>query len=87
MSASDLPIPLLVFCAIVILYLINCIKILREYERAVIFRLGRAAPRAKGPGIILSSARFDRWSVSRCARKCWKSRRRTSSPATTSPSR
>ena len=42
MSASDLPIPLLVFCAIVILYLINCIKILREYERAVIFTPGRA---------------------------------------------
>ncbi|MFZ0302476.1 MAG: slipin family protein [Terracidiphilus sp.] len=52
MSASDLPIPLLVFCAIVILYLINCIKILREYERAVIFTLGRLRPEPKGPGII-----------------------------------
>ncbi len=52
MSASDLPIPLLVFCAIVLLYLINCIKILREYERAVIFTLGRLRPEPKGPGII-----------------------------------
>jgi len=50
---SDLPIPALIFIAIVILYLLNSIKILREYERAVIFRLGRALPEPKGPGIIL----------------------------------
>jgi regulator of protease activity HflC (stomatin/prohibitin superfamily) len=45
-------IPILVFLAIVVLYLLNCIKILREYERAVIFRLGRIQLPAKGPGII-----------------------------------
>ncbi|HTV16503.1 MAG TPA: slipin family protein [Acidobacteriaceae bacterium] len=45
-------VPILVFLAIVILYLLNCIKILREYERAVIFRLGRIQLPAKGPGII-----------------------------------
>src|SRR5271166_5577600 len=45
--------PILVFIAIVVLYLINSIKILRDYERAVIFRLGRALPVPKGPGIIL----------------------------------
>jgi regulator of protease activity HflC (stomatin/prohibitin superfamily) len=50
---SDLPIPILVVVAIVVLYLINSIKILREYERGVIFRLGRALPVPKGPGIIL----------------------------------
>ena len=53
MSASDLPLPTLIFVAIVVLYLLNSIKILREYERAVIFRLGRALPAPKGPGIIL----------------------------------
>src|SRR5579859_1096255 len=53
MPVSDLPIPLLIFIAIIILYLLNSIKILREYERAVIFRLGRALPEPKGPGIIL----------------------------------
>ena len=53
MSAGDLPVPALIFIAIVILYLLNSIKILREYERAVIFRLGRALPEPKGPGIIL----------------------------------
>ena len=45
-------IPILVVLAIVALYLLNCIKILREYERAVIFRLGRIQLPAKGPGII-----------------------------------
>ncbi len=50
---SELPIPILVVVAIVVLYLINSIKILREYERGVIFRLGRALPVPKGPGIIL----------------------------------
>ena len=53
MSASDLPLPTLIFIAIVVLYLLNSIKILREYERAVIFRLGRVLPAPKGPGIIL----------------------------------
>jgi len=50
MSAGDLPIPVLIFIAIVILYLLNSIKILREYERGVIFRLGRILPEPKGPG-------------------------------------
>src|SRR5450631_4681951 len=44
---------LLIIAAIVVLYLLNSIKILREYERGVIFRLGRALPTPKGPGIIL----------------------------------
>ena len=50
---AELPIPLLVLVGIVVLYLLNSIKILRDYERAVIFRLGRALPTPKGPGIIL----------------------------------
>jgi regulator of protease activity HflC (stomatin/prohibitin superfamily) len=33
--------PLLFAVVIVVLYLANCINILKEYERAVIFRLGR----------------------------------------------
>lgn len=45
-------IPVIVI-AIVILYLLNAIKILREYERGVIFRLGRVLAKAKGPGLIL----------------------------------
>ena len=45
-------IPILVIVAIVVLYLLNCIKILREYERGVIFRLGRIQLPPKGPGLI-----------------------------------
>jgi regulator of protease activity HflC (stomatin/prohibitin superfamily) len=55
----DASIPILIFVAIVVLYLINSIKILREYERGVIFRLGRALPTPKGPGIILVFRPFD----------------------------
>jgi len=45
---------------IVIIYLLSSIKILREYERGVIFRLGRVLPRPKGPGLILVFAPIDR---------------------------
>jgi regulator of protease activity HflC (stomatin/prohibitin superfamily) len=45
--------PILIVVVIVVLYLFNSIKILREYERGVIFRLGRALASPKGPGIIL----------------------------------
>jgi regulator of protease activity HflC (stomatin/prohibitin superfamily) len=44
--------PALVAAAIVVLYVISCIHILREYERGVIFRLGKLRPKPKGPGII-----------------------------------
>jgi len=45
---------------IVVLYLLSSIKILREYERGVIFRLGRVLSQPKGPGIILVFAPIDR---------------------------
>jgi len=45
---------------VVIIYLLSSIKILREYERGVIFRLGRVLHEAKGPGLILVFAPFDR---------------------------
>lgn len=44
----------------VILYLISSIKILAEYERGVIFRLGRVLSQPKGPGVILVFAPIDR---------------------------
>ena len=49
-----------VIVLIVVLYLISSIKILAEYERGVIFRLGRILPRAKGPGVILVFKPIDR---------------------------
>ena len=42
----------IVAVAIILIYLLSVINILREYERGVIFRLGRLLPEAKGPGII-----------------------------------
>ena len=42
-----------VVAIIVGIYLLSSIKILREYERGVIFRLGRMLSTPKGPGIIL----------------------------------
>src|ERR1700723_772175 len=53
MSIGDMSIPTLIVIAIIVLYLLNSIKILREYERGVIFRLGRVLGAPKGPGIIL----------------------------------
>ena len=52
--------PLLIFLMVVALYLANSIKILNEYERGVIFRLGKLLPQSKGPGIILVFAPIDR---------------------------
>ena len=46
-------IPIIAALVIIFLYCINCIKILREYERCVIFSLGRLQEDAKGPGLIL----------------------------------
>src|SRR5215470_5983111 len=43
----------IVVVIILVLYILSSIKILAEYERGVIFRLGRLLPEAKGPGVIL----------------------------------
>ena len=45
---------------IVALWLVSSIKILNEYERAVVFRLGRLLDRAKGPGIAFVFFPIDR---------------------------
>lgn len=43
-----------------VIYLLNAIKILREYERGVIFRLGRVLAKPKGPGLIFVFPPIDR---------------------------
>src|ERR1700757_451314 len=50
----------LLIILIVVIYMVSSIKILPEYERGVVFRLGRVLPRPKGPGIILVFAPIDR---------------------------
>ena len=52
--------PMLIVVVIVAFYLLTSIKILNEYERGVIFRLGKLLDRPKGPGIILVFAPIDR---------------------------
>ena len=49
----------LIVVLIIAFYLMNSIKILKEYERAVIFRLGRMLNASKGPGVILVFRPFD----------------------------
>ena len=49
---GSLPIPLLVVVVLVVMFLASAIKVLNEYERAVIFRLGRIRD-VKGPGLII----------------------------------
>jgi len=38
---------------LLIIWILRCLNILREYERAVVFRLGRVLKKAKGPGVVL----------------------------------
>lgn len=52
-----------IFLGIVVLYFLSCIRILFEYERGVIFRLGRVLETTKGPGLI-----FVFWPVDRMVR-------------------
>ncbi len=51
--------PVLIVIFIVVLYIFNSIKILKEYERGVVFRLGRLLPTPKGPGVVLVFRPFD----------------------------
>ena len=52
--------PVLIIIVVVAFYLLSSIKILNEYERAVVFRLGKLLDRPKGPGVILVFAPIDR---------------------------
>src|SRR5688572_7566710 len=50
--------PIVLF--LLVLYLVSSIKILSEYERGVIFRLGKLLPQPKGPGLIFVFRPIDR---------------------------
>jgi regulator of protease activity HflC (stomatin/prohibitin superfamily) len=52
--------PVLIVAVIAVIYLLMSINILPEYERGVIFRLGKLLPQPKGPGVILVFAPLDR---------------------------
>ena len=52
--------PTLIIIVVVVFYLISSIKILNEYERAVVFRLGKLLPQPKGPGVTFVFPPIDR---------------------------
>ena len=58
MSVALIVIAILVF--LVVLFLFSAIKVAREYERGIIFRLGRLLPQPKGPGLFLLIPVVDR---------------------------
>ena len=53
--------PVLIFLVLLVLYAISAIQILNEYERAVVFRLGKLLPEPKGPGVVLVFRPIDRF--------------------------
>jgi regulator of protease activity HflC (stomatin/prohibitin superfamily) len=50
----------IIVIGIIVFYLLSAIKVLREYERGVIFRLGRVLSKPKGPGLIFVFPPIDR---------------------------
>lgn len=51
---EQIPVTMIILVLLILFVLANAIRILKEYERGVIFRLGRVISKgAKGPGIIL----------------------------------
>src|ERR1700740_3392226 len=57
---ATMPLFWIVATVVGVIYILNSINILAEYERGVIFRLGRLLPKAKGPGIVLVFRPLDR---------------------------
>jgi regulator of protease activity HflC (stomatin/prohibitin superfamily) len=45
---------------LLILFLVQAIKVAREYERGIVFRLGRLLPEPRGPGLFLLIPVIDR---------------------------
>ena len=52
--------PLLIVLVVIAFYLFSSIKILNEYERGVVFRLGKLLSHPKGPGVVLVFPPIDR---------------------------
>jgi regulator of protease activity HflC (stomatin/prohibitin superfamily) len=52
--------PFLFVVVLLVFYVLASIKVLNEYERGVIFRLGKLLPQPKGPGVVLVFAPIDR---------------------------
>ena len=60
--AEGIGVSFALLCPVVVfvgLYLFSCIRVVREFERAVVFRLGKVLPEPKGPGVIFIFRPFD----------------------------
>jgi regulator of protease activity HflC (stomatin/prohibitin superfamily) len=63
----------LIVLVIVVLYFLSSVKILRQYEKGVIFRLGKLLAEPKGPGVILVFWPIDqRWSMPTGRLSAWR---------------
>src|SRR6266487_3714702 len=49
-----------VLAVLLVLFLVSAIRVMREYERAIVFRLGRLLPEPKGPGLFILIPIVDR---------------------------
>src|SRR6184192_2894253 len=58
MTAAIVIVVVLAF--LLVLFLVSAIRVMREYERAIVFRLGRLFPEPKGPGLFLLIPIVDR---------------------------
>ena len=58
MSAALIIVAILLL--LLVLFLVSAIKVAREYERAIVFRLGRLFPEPKGPGLFILIPIVDR---------------------------
>jgi regulator of protease activity HflC (stomatin/prohibitin superfamily) len=52
--------PVAIVAGLVVFWLLISVKVLNEYERGVIFRLGKLLPQPKGPGLIIAAWPIDR---------------------------
>lgn len=57
---NPITIAIMIVVILTLLILVSGLRVYREYERAVIFRLGRALPGAKGPGLLYIIPIIDR---------------------------
>jgi regulator of protease activity HflC (stomatin/prohibitin superfamily) len=58
MNAAIIVVAVILF--LIVLFLFSAIKVAREYERGIIFRLGRLLPQPKGPGLFILIPIIDR---------------------------
>jgi len=52
--------PLIFLVGAVVFWLLLSVKVLNEYERGVVFRLGKVLPKPKGPGLVIVAWPIDR---------------------------